>query len=207
MNQCDEISPQEYLQDLIWGLQRSLYQITEEESKRQQRYIDEFTAANHTCRQELNRACTMHVETQQALERERCQHRRAAETLAQREQLLLLERAAHLAAKEALEDEKMQSRKTEAELDLTQRKLQLVDSLVDTMLLEEDSQLELPDRSRQVTDIILDLESQLEARYQSVLEEKESRIKELENMVVKLCAEADGSAPTLRSQSAPDLRL
>jgi len=44
-----------------------------------------------------------------------------------------------------------------AELDRTQRKFQLVDSLVDTMLLEEDSDLELPDRSRQVTDLILDL--------------------------------------------------
>ncbi|EYE91979.1 uncharacterized protein EURHEDRAFT_415982 [Aspergillus ruber CBS 135680] len=52
-----------------------------------------------------------------------------------------------------------------AELDRTQRKFQLVDSLVDTMLLEEDSDLELPDRSRQVTDLILDLEVNMERKY------------------------------------------
>jgi len=70
-----------------------------------------------------------------------------------------------------------------AELDRTQRKFQLVDSLVDTMLLEEDSDLELPDRSRKVTDLILDLEANMERKYQNILQKREERIMELERLL------------------------
>ena len=70
-----------------------------------------------------------------------------------------------------------------AELDHTQRKFHLVDSLVDVMLLQEDSQLDFPDRSRQITDVILDLENLMEKRYKVTLQERDERIVELEHLL------------------------
>lgn len=60
-----------------------------------------------------------------------------------------------------------------------------MDSLVDAMLLEEDSYLELPDRARQITDVILDLEKQLEAKYRAMLDEKDELIAKLNQHVSK----------------------
>lgn len=85
------------------------------------------------------------------------------------------------------------------ELDRTQRKFHLVDAMVDTMLLEEDSQLEMTDRSRQITDVILDLENQMEARYRSLLGEKDSEILKLRRI---LDPQVDETRPA-RAQSEP----
>ena len=70
-----------------------------------------------------------------------------------------------------------------AELDHTQRKFHLVDSLVDVMLLQEDSQLDFPDQSWQITDIILDLENLMEKRYKVTLQERDEWIVELEHLL------------------------
>ncbi len=83
-----------------------------------------------------------------------------------------------------------------AELDRTQRKFHLIDRLVDTMLLEEDSHLDINDRSRQITDVVLDLENQMERRYRTILRDKDERIARLEGQQY---------AATGRSQSAPRL--
>lgn len=73
-----------------------------------------------------------------------------------------------------LERERLED--TAAELDRTQRKFQLIDILVDAMLWEEDSHLELPDRARQITDVILDLKEQMEAKYRAMLDERDELI-------------------------------
>jgi transposase len=69
------------------------------------------------------------------------------------------------------------------DLDRTQRKFYLVDTLVDTLLLEEDSQLEMKDRFRQITDVIFDLENQIEARHRSLAAEKDSEILKLRRIL------------------------
>ena len=51
------------------------------------------------------------------------------------------------------------------------------------MLLQEDSQLDFPDRSRQITDVILDLENLMEKRYKVTLQERDERIVELEHLL------------------------
>jgi hypothetical protein len=76
-----------------------------------------------------------------------------------------------------------QSQELAAELDRTQRKFHLVDSLVDSMLLQEDSQHKMSDRSRQITDVILDLENQMEAKYRIILQEKDEDIIKLSRML------------------------
>lgn len=58
-----------------------------------------------------------------------------------------------------------------------------MDTLVDTLLLEEDSQLEMKDRFRQITDVIFDLENQIEARHRSLAAEKDSEILKLRRIL------------------------
>lgn len=61
-----------------------------------------------------------------------------------------------------------------AELDRTQRKFHLVDNLVDEMLLQEDSEFFMPDRPRQISDLIIDLEARMERMYKVILQEKKT---------------------------------
>lgn len=79
-----------------------------------------------------------------------------------------------------LELEKRQLAEMADELGRTQRKFHLVDSLVDVTLLQEDSELDMPDRSRQVTDVIIDLEARMEKMYKAIIEGKDKQIAELE---------------------------
>ncbi|KAL2866174.1 uncharacterized protein BJX67DRAFT_372815 [Aspergillus lucknowensis] len=121
-----------------------------------------------------------HIQTQQELEIERRLHQEAASTVARLERELLVSKTACSAIQRALSLEKATAEEMAAELDRTQRKFHLVDMLVDTMLLEEDSQLKISDRSRQITDVILDLERQMEERYRTKLQEKDEQISRLE---------------------------
>ncbi|KAH8424206.1 uncharacterized protein LDX57_001963 [Aspergillus melleus] len=107
--------------------------------------------------------------------------------------------AALAAAQRTLVVKDLQLKEIALELDRTQRRFHLVDTLVDTMLLEEDSQLEMTDRSRQITDVILDLEIQMEARYRSLLAKKDSEILELRHI---LKPEVDVKHPR-RARSEP----
>ncbi|KAB8254285.1 hypothetical protein BDV32DRAFT_155379 [Aspergillus pseudonomiae] len=110
--------------------------------------------------------------------------RQYAVAAAQRHQQELIScRTALAAAQTTLEVKEHQLKEMALELDRTQRKFHLVDTLVDTMLLEEDSQLEMTDRSRQITDVILGLENQMEARYRSFLAEKDSEILTLRHIL------------------------
>jgi hypothetical protein len=165
--------------------------------------MDEFTAANATCRQELNRSCTAHIQTQHLLEREKRQHSETATILARQQCQLMAEQEARITAQQTLELERRRCQQIAIELDRTQRKFHLVDSLVDTMLLEEDSQLELSDRSRQITDVILDLEKRFEANYQDELERKDKCIEELENKLARYLKPMGDALRSSRSESVP----
>lgn len=123
------------------------------------------TDANATYRQCLYAEQNTHAYTRQALVEARRLHLEVESTIHHLWRDLFNSQAAHVATQHVLGLEKRQLAQMAAELDRTQRKFQLVDSLVDTMLLEEDSDLELPDRSRQVTDLILDLEVNMERKY------------------------------------------
>ncbi|KAH2143165.1 hypothetical protein KXV68_006270 [Aspergillus fumigatus] len=111
----------------------------------------------------LQRERIAHAQTSQALQIERNLRAKDLMTIDRQSQQLLDCQEAKSATERDLHLERERLEDTAAELDRTQRKFQLVDSLVDAMLLEEDSYLELPDRARQITDVILDLEKQLEA--------------------------------------------
>jgi len=150
---------------------------------RQRSIIDEFVAANATYRQYLYAEQNTHAYTRQALMEARRLYLEMESTIHHLRRDLFNSQAAHVATQHVLGLEKRQLAEMAAELDCTQRKFQLVDSLVDTMLLEEDSDLELPDRSRQVTDLILDLEANMERKYQDILQKREERIMELERLL------------------------
>ncbi|KAH2066968.1 hypothetical protein KXW21_005077 [Aspergillus fumigatus] len=121
----------------------------------------------------------------QALQIERNLRAKDLMTIDRQSQQLLDCQEAKSATERDLHLERERLEDTAAELDRTQRKFQLVDSLVDAMLLEEDSYLELPDRARQITDVILDLEKQLEAKYRAMLDEKDELIAKLNQHVSK----------------------
>ncbi|ODM15768.1 hypothetical protein SI65_09002 [Aspergillus cristatus] len=153
------------------------------ENGRQRSMIDEFVAANATYRQCLYAEQNTHAYTRQALVEARRLHLGMESTIHHLQRDIFNSQAAHVATQHVLGLEKRQLAEMAAELDRTQRKFQLVDSLVDTMLLEEDSDLELPDRSRQVTDLILSLEANMERKYQDILQKREERIMELERLL------------------------
>jgi hypothetical protein len=101
-------------------------------------------------------------------------------SLKQKNMQLMIEQAARQAAEDSLQLARDECRQLTDELEHTQRKFQLVDSLVDMALLEEDSEFQVDDRSRQISEVILDLESKMELKYQTQLKTKDEKIRELE---------------------------
>ncbi|KAL4929403.1 uncharacterized protein BDV17DRAFT_261769 [Aspergillus undulatus] len=130
--------------------------------------------------QQLNWERVAHAQTKQELEIGKRLHQDAVNSIAHLERELLASKTACSATQRALSLEKALAEDIAAELDRTQRKFYLVDQLVDAMLLEEDSQLDVHDRSRQITDVILGLENQMEERYRTKLREKDEHIARLE---------------------------
>ncbi|OJD25534.1 hypothetical protein ACJ73_03087 [Blastomyces percursus] len=79
--------------------------------------------------------------------------------------------------------EQEQHSKTTDELDRLHKWCYRVDGLVDVMRLEEDSKLRLDDRSRQIADIIVDIESKIEEEYRSHLQKQDKCIVELQRTI------------------------
>lgn len=175
-----------YLQHLLQQstmANRGILSQLQTENQRQRSIIDEFIITNATYRQSLHAEHTAHTYTRQALMEERNRQVNMASTIHQQQDDLLRSQATHASTQQALELGRRQLADMAAELDHTQRKFHLVDSLVDVMLLQEDSQLDFPDRSRQITDVILDLENLMEKRYKVTLQERDERIVELEHLL------------------------
>lgn len=143
------------------------------EVSRQRVWIDEISATNTTCRQLLDRECRSHVQTRAILDE-------TVTRLNREHEQLMIEQTARQAAEDSLQLTRDECRQLTDELHHTQRKFQLVDSLVDMALLEEDSEFEVDDRSRQITEVILDLENKMELKYQAQLKSKDDKIRELE---------------------------
>ena len=139
--------------------------------------INDFRAANAAYEQNLHAERTAHNYTKQILMEEK---RLDFDTIRQQQDLFHRSQADHMDTQRNLELEKRQLAEMAVELDRTQRKFHLVDSLVDVMLLQEDSELDMPDRSRQVTDVIIDLEARMEKMYKAILDGKDKQIAELE---------------------------
>lgn len=147
------------------------------ENEHQRSRINDFRAANVASEQNLHAERTAHNYTKQILMEEK---RLGFDTIRQQQDLFHRSQADHMDTQRNLELEKKQLAEMAAELDRTQRKFHLVDSLVDVMLLQEDSELDMPDRSRQVTDVIIDLEARMEKMYKAILDGKDKQIAELE---------------------------
>ncbi|KAL1885226.1 hypothetical protein Plec18167_001883 [Paecilomyces lecythidis] len=155
-----------------------VYQL-QKETEHQKHIIQELSAANNTFRQHLWWQEIAHARIKQALEIEKKLRIEATDTAARQHQELIASQEAHYEAEQYISMQEKQSAELAAELDCTQRKFHLVDSLVDSMLLQEDSQHTMSDRSRQITDVILDLESQMESKYRAILQEKDEEIERL----------------------------
>lgn len=140
---------------------------------RQRVWIDEISATNATCRQLLDVECRAHVQTRAMLDE-------TVTRLNEQHDQLMIERAARQAAEDSLQLTRDDCRQLSDELDRTQRKFQLVDSLVDIALLEEDSEFQVDDRSRQITEVILDLENKMERKYEERLKTQDDKIRQLE---------------------------
>ena len=147
------------------------------ENEHQRSMINDFRVANAAYEQSLHEEKTAHIYTKQLLMEEK---RVSFDTILQQQNDIRKSQADHVATYQELELEKKQLAEMAAELDCTQRKFHLVDSLVDVMLLEEDSELDMPDRSRQVTDVIIDLDARMEKMYKALLQGKDKQIAELE---------------------------
>ncbi|KAJ9386292.1 hypothetical protein DTO063F5_3806 [Paecilomyces variotii] len=160
---------------VIYHLQR--------ETERQKQIIHEISAANNTFQQHLWWQEIANARTKQALEIEKRLRIEATDTAARQHRELIASQEAQCEAEQYISLQEKQSAELAAELDCTQRKFHLVDSLVDSMLLQEDSQHTMSDRSRQITDVILDLEGQMESRYRGILQQKDKEIERLIQMV------------------------
>ncbi|KAL4899391.1 hypothetical protein BDW74DRAFT_183786 [Aspergillus multicolor] len=73
-----------------------------------------------------------------------------------------------------------------AELQWARSKLYLIDELVDTMRLEEEGQKSINDRSMQITDMVLSLETKMENRYRQMLQGKDNEIAQLTREIRQL---------------------
>jgi hypothetical protein len=168
--------------------------------ERQKKVINELSTAITLHVQQLQWERIAHAQTSQALQIEKNLRAGDLMTIDRLSQQLLDCQEAKSATEGELRLERERLEDTAAELDRTQRKFQLVDSLVDAMLLEEDSYLELPDRARQITDVILDLEEQLEAKYRAMLDKKDELIEKLNQHISRADPREAG---TRRGQSEP----
>ncbi|KAL3469015.1 hypothetical protein BJX99DRAFT_242278 [Aspergillus californicus] len=93
------------------------------------------------------------------------------QSAAEHTQEIIMFRASLAKARQDYENLKESHDQSTNELCWTRRKMFLVDEMVDNLLKDRPG-----DRSLQITDIILDLESRMVARYQNVLEEKDGCI-------------------------------
>ncbi|KAA8642587.1 hypothetical protein EYZ11_006934 [Aspergillus tanneri] len=175
-----------------WTRRSSLAEI-----ERQDRLIGEITATNVSYREQLHLEEIAHAQAKQALEIEQKLHLQAQAVIDSQQQQLSSCQAALYATQQSLGLERQQLEEMAAELDRTQRKFHLVDSLVDTMLLQEDSELEMSDRSRQITDLVLDLDKQMEERFRGLLWQKDAEIAELRRAL----GSPERTNDTKRSQS------
>ncbi|PYI07384.1 hypothetical protein BO78DRAFT_91698 [Aspergillus sclerotiicarbonarius CBS 121057] len=157
-----------------------------EDMERQRHREGDLKAANDKLAQRLEQESANHAMTRQILatEMNMKEQMRVAFINAQQQQLASYHQDLHIRS--------MRHEETVKELERTQRKFHLVDDLVDAMLLQEDSQLDLDDRSRQITDVILDLEDKMEMRYRDAIDASQSRIASLEGMM-RTCTCRDSS--------------
>ncbi|EDN05101.1 hypothetical protein I7I51_01987 [Histoplasma capsulatum] len=189
-----------HLNNQIAQMHYSLYQTTtsavrdslligrlQGECERLQTLLDESKSNEETYRQQLNQVSAAHSNALHELQAQHGINARLASDLRNA-------RAGEIAAQQA-------HNAISAELNRVLKRFQYMDSLVDTMRLEEDRSLDPQNRSRQITDIIRDIESRLEAEYQGKLLERDTRIASLEEPVT----EEDNTIPRVRS--APPFHL
>jgi hypothetical protein len=138
--------------------------------------VNELNTTNHALRQEINRACIAHTHTRNILEHEKMQLRQALGVASQKQYQHMVEYAARLAAEDCLEISRQECNRLATELHYAQQRLRLVDVVVDLGVFGDDSELDNIDHSREVTGVILDLET----RYRKTLQEKNQRILQLE---------------------------
>ncbi|EEH20212.1 hypothetical protein PABG_02471 [Paracoccidioides brasiliensis Pb03] len=169
------------------------------ERDRLQVIVNGFEDTDARYRQSLSRECTAHSLTRDELQSEKTCRVEMAQANMQLQHELLQTHAARVVAERAFAWEKDLHRDTAIELDRTRRKIELVDKLLDTLLLNTSSQFEL--HTRRVTDVALDLESQTEGRYRVLLEEKDERITKLERAL--LHRRRERKPRPCRAQSAP----
>lgn len=158
---------------------------------------EQLRASNASYSQHLQYVKTAHALAIQDLGVERAFRRADAAMINDQKRELAMCKSALDTTQRSLQIQREQLEEANAELDRTQRKFHLVDALVDTMLLQEDSQLEMTDRSRQVTDMILDLENQMEAKYRDLLRTKDMELVELRHVITTR------KGDRARSQSEP----
>ncbi|OJD25539.1 hypothetical protein ACJ73_03092 [Blastomyces percursus] len=134
---------------------------------------DESAASDKACRQQLQREWTAHGVTREELQREKSLRVNFAEaSTCLRQEVFRLQ--------QALTEEQEHNQQMTAELDQLRTWCYRVDSLVDVMRMEEDSKLDVNDRSRQIADIIIDIETKVESEQRARLQERDDRITELQ---------------------------
>ncbi|KAL4744492.1 hypothetical protein BDW72DRAFT_88005 [Aspergillus terricola var. indicus] len=94
-------------------------------------------------------------------------------------------------AQQELETSKEAYDRLVSELVWARGKLYLIDELVDVMRLEEEGQKNIDDRSMQITDMILGLETTMENRYRRMLQGKDNEITRLAEELRKYEAGAE----------------
>ncbi|KKZ65504.1 hypothetical protein EMCG_08663 [[Emmonsia] crescens] len=200
-----------YLHDQIVQLQANLYQVMRAgqrdhhtinqlqlERERLQALTNGFEDTEARYRQLLSRECTAHSLTRDELQTEKACRAEVAQANRQLHRELLRTHAAQVVAERAFAWEKDLRQETAAELHRTQRKVDLVDGLAGTMLLENS---QFTPHTHRLTDVVLDLESQMEEKYRMHLKDKDEQIAKLEQALLRWRRER--KPRPCRAQSAP----
>ncbi|EAS29984.3 uncharacterized protein CIMG_08730 [Coccidioides immitis RS] len=182
--------------------------------------IEIHKANERRYRERLQQECNAHAITRNELESERKFHQDAAEANAQLHhgllqaeaaqailrQQLSIEQGAHRAAtaeqtllRQQLGAEREAHQATAADLAHAVRWCHWVDSLVDVKRLEENNTLHLDDKSRQLGDIILDVQNKMEEKYAAYYQQQDDLISELQQRVNVYSQPVEGFPRTTRS--------
>lgn len=135
------------------------------------------------CHAELQHECQAHSLVREELAANVLTRLHAADSNAWLQQHVLQLQNAHADLHQTLVAERQQHESTATELAKLQKWCHHVDRLVDVTRLEEDSKLELDDRSRHIGDIIMDMEYRVFCNYRDCLREKDDQIADLQRQL------------------------
>lgn len=163
-------------------MQQRLYQLIADTQK-DELQIQELTSERNQLRHIVNIHAARNQEYHQLLHREHVAHSSTKDELAMEKRFHFQTGEVNSVLQRELEAEREHHQLSINEVCRLTRWCHHVDSLVDTMRLEEDENRKVHDRSRYIGEIIKDIELRLDKKYEDRLKEQDKQIANLQRQL------------------------